>query len=100
MKQFALLLRLVFKEKKRLILSLGSTVLVALFTFIFVNLVQPIMDHMFNMSPGGIPEKARFTDLILGLFDISMEQLVTYLPWILVVVIFCKGLFTFFSSFI
>lgn len=100
MKQFALLLRLVFKEKKRLILSLGSTVLVALFTFIFVNLVQPIMDHMFNMSPGGIPEKARFTDLILGLFDISMEQLVTYLPWILVVVIFCKGLFTFFSSFL
>ncbi len=99
MKQFIQLIKLVLAERKQLAFSFICTLMVALFTFAFVNLVQPIMDHMFKMSPQGIPEKARFTDFILGVLNISVDELVRALPWILVVVIFGKGLFTFLSSF-
>ena len=99
MKQIYQLLKLVFSEKKRLALTFVFTLFVALFTYAFVNLVQPIMDYMFKMSPGEIPEKTRFMDVLLDLFGISIEQLVTYLPLILVVIILGKGLFTFLSSF-
>jgi len=99
MKQIYQLFKLVFSEKKKLTLTFVFTLFVALFTYVFVNLVQPIMDYMFKMSPGEIPEKTRFMDVLLDLFGISVEKLVTYLPFILVVVILGKGLFTFLSSF-
>lgn len=99
MKQLMRLLNLVLLEKRRFVLSLASTVLVALFTLAFVNLVQPIMDYMFKMSPAGAPEDALFTGFILKTFDLTIEQLIQYIPWILVAVIFGKGLFTFLSSF-
>jgi subfamily B ATP-binding cassette protein MsbA len=54
---------------------------------------------MFKVAPEAIPEKARFMDVILSLFSLSVQELVKYLPWILVIVIFGKGLFTFLSSF-
>lgn len=100
MRSLLQLLKLVLEEKPRLTLSFVSTLFVALFTYAFINLVQPIMDHMFRMSPEAIPEKPRFMDVLLKLFDLSIEQLVHYLPWILVGVIFSKGLFTFLSSFL
>ncbi len=99
MKQLMKLLNRVLFEKRRLALSFACTVLVALFTLAFVNLVQPIMDYMFKMSPAGVPDDAMFTGFILKTFDLTIEQLVRYLPWILVAVIFGKGLFTFLSSF-
>jgi subfamily B ATP-binding cassette protein MsbA len=99
MKQLMKLLNRVLYEKRRLALSFACTVLVALFTLAFVNLVQPIMDYMFKMSPAGVPDDAMFTGFILKTFDLTIEQLVRYLPWILVAVIFGKGLFTFLSSF-
>ena len=100
MRSLVQLIKLVFEEKTRLVLSFICTIFVAVFTYAFINLVQPIMDHMFHMSAEAIPQKPRFVDILLNLFDLSIEQLVQYLPWILVGVIFGKGLFTFFSSFL
>jgi len=99
MKQIYQLLKLVFTEKKRLTLTFVFTLFVALFTYAFVNLVQPIMDYMFKMSPGEIPDKTRFIDILSRMFGLSIEQLVHYLPLILVIVILGKGLFTFLSAF-
>jgi len=99
MKQIYQLFKLVFSEKKKLVLTFVFTLFVALFTYVFVNLVQPIMDYMFKMSPGEIPEKTRFMDVFLNLFGLSVKQLITYLPLILIIVILGKGLFTFLSSF-
>ena len=91
MRSLLQLLKLVLEEKPRLILSFACTLFVALFTYAFINLVQPIMDHMFSMSTESIPEKPRFMDVLLNLFDLNVDQLVQYLPWILVAVIFGKG---------
>lgn len=99
MKPLLQLLKLVWEEKGRLILSFTCTVFVAFFTYVFVTLIQPIMDHMIQTSATGIPEKTRFTDMVLDLFNLSLEQLIHYLPWILVATIFGKGLFTFLSSY-
>lgn len=99
MKQVLMLFKLVLQEKKRFLLSILFTLFVALFTFAFVNLIQPIIDYLFKVSPESIPEKTRFIDLFLNLFQLDIEQLVTYLPIFLLAVIFGKGLFTFLSSF-
>ncbi len=48
MKDIIALMRLAWREKKLLLLSLGCSVFVALFTGVFVNLVQPILDNLFN----------------------------------------------------
>ncbi len=100
MRSLIQLLKLVFEEKPRLILSFICTLFVALFTYAFINLVQPIMDFMLKMSTEDIPDKPRLMDLFLDIFNLTIEQLVQYLPWILVGVIFGKGLFTFLSSFL
>ncbi|NOR14263.1 MAG: ATP-binding cassette domain-containing protein [Candidatus Aminicenantes bacterium] len=100
MRSLIQLFKLVFEEKPRLILSFICTLFVALFTYAFINLVQPIMDFMLRMSTETIPDKPRFIDIILNFFNLTVEQLVHYLPWILVGVIFGKGLFTFLSSFL
>jgi len=97
MKQLMKLFKLVMFEKRRFALSLVCTLLVALFTLCFVNLIQPIIDYM--MSPSDVSENARFTLFVMKAFNITRDQLVQYLPWILVGVIFGKGLFTFLSSF-
>jgi len=99
MQQVIQLLKVAFQEKRRLIMSFLCTLFVAFFTYIFVNLVQPIIDYMFRVSPGDIPEKARFLDAFLDLFHLSMEQMVHFIPWMLVIAVFGKGLFTFLSSF-
>lgn len=93
-------MKLVFKEKRRLSLSFVCSLFVAFFTYVFVDLVQPIMDHMFQMSPADLPEKTRpVVDILKKLFELTSDDLVKYLPLILVLVIFGKGLFTFLSSF-
>ncbi|MFA9453704.1 MAG: ABC transporter ATP-binding protein [Candidatus Aminicenantaceae bacterium] len=97
MKQLMKLFKLVLFEKRRLAFSLVCTLMVALFTLGFVNLVQPIIDYM--MSPSDVSENARFTLLVMKAFHITRDQLVQYLPWILVGVMFGRGFFTFLSSF-
>lgn len=99
MKQVFKLLKLTITEKKRLVFSFVCTLFVALFTYMFVDLIQPIMDYMFRMAPEGIPEKKRFLDVILKLFNLNIDQMIIYLPWMLLIIIFGKGLFAFLSSF-
>jgi len=99
MNQVFKLLKLTITEKKRLIFSFACTLFVALFTYMFVDLIQPIMDYMFRMAPQGIPEKKRFLDVILKLFNLNIDQMIKYLPWMLLIIIFGKGLFAFLSSF-
>jgi subfamily B ATP-binding cassette protein MsbA len=99
MKEIIELFRLSFKEKKLLILSFASSIFVAFFTYVFVNLVQPIMDKLINVSSQAPPEKARFMDFVFRELGINQDQLIKFLPLLVLVVIFGKGLFTFLSSF-
>jgi subfamily B ATP-binding cassette protein MsbA len=100
MKDIIALMRLAWREKKLLLLSLGCSVFVALFTGIFVNLVQPILDNLFNPARAeALPQKFRVMDSFFRLLRISRGELVSYLPLILLVVIFGKGLFTFLANF-
>ncbi|MDH7511970.1 MAG: ABC transporter ATP-binding protein [Clostridiales bacterium] len=99
MKEIVELFRLAFKEKKLLILSFSASIFVAFFTYVFVNLVQPIIDKLIQVSSRDVPEKARFMDLVFRELRISEDQLIKFLPLLVLVVIFGKGLFTFLSSF-
>jgi ATP-binding cassette, subfamily B, bacterial MsbA len=100
MKDLFLLFRLTFKEKKLLFLSFGSSIFVAIFTYLFVDMVQPIMDRLFLNTPApAVPGKARLMDSILGFLHVSEADVTRTLPIVLVVVIFGKGLFTFLASF-
>jgi len=101
MKDVLALFRLARQEKRLLILSLVCSALVAFFTYLFVNLIQPIMDKLFQLSPGQSgPQKARLMDAVFHTLGISGDQLVRFLPLLVLVVIFGKGLFTFFSSYL
>jgi subfamily B ATP-binding cassette protein MsbA len=99
MKDIFALFKLALQEKKLLILSFVSSVFVAFFTYVFVNLVQPIMDKLFQLTSRGAPPRARFMDFFFKSLHISEDQLVKFLPLLVLVVIFGKGLFTFLSSF-
>lgn len=99
MKEILKLFKLTLEERGRLVVSFIFTLFVAFFTYAFVNLVQPIMDQMFQLAPQSSPHKTRFLDFVFQSFNVSQEQLVKFIPLILVIVIFGKGLFTFLSSF-
>jgi len=99
MKEILQLFKLSLKEKKWIILAFVSTIFVALFTYMFVNLVQPIMDEMFKLGPANGPQKTRLIDTLFQSLHLSKASLVHYLPYLLVIIIFGKGLFTVLSSF-
>ncbi len=99
MKEIFQLFKLTIKEKKRLFLTFFCTIFVAFFTYVFVNLIQPIMDDMFQLAAQDVPQKTRLMDFVFQNLNISREQLAVALPLILLVVIFGKGFFTFLSSF-
>lgn len=99
MKQILELLKLTLSEKKNLVLSFIFTVFVAFFTYVFVNLVQPVMDEMLHLAPQATPDKTRFMDLVYKTLSVSKDDLVIVIPIILLFVIFSKGLFTFLSSY-
>jgi subfamily B ATP-binding cassette protein MsbA len=101
MKDILALFRLAAREKKLVVLSFVCSAFVAFFTYVFVNLVQPIMDKLFRLSPGQAgPEKARFMDTVFRALGVSEDRLVRFLPVLVLVVIFGKGLFTFLSSYL
>jgi subfamily B ATP-binding cassette protein MsbA len=100
MKEVFELFRLAFKEKRLLTLSFAASIFVAFFTYVFVNLVQPIMDKLFQLSTGAAAQKTRFMDFVFRELRISENELVKFLPILVLVVIFGKGLFTFLSSFL
>ena len=97
MKDLIQLLKLTLTEKKRLVVALICSLFVAFFMFLFINLIQPIMDHMFQLGPVQGAQKKKLLSIVLKHF--SEEQLMIYLPVLLLIVIFGKGLFTFLSSF-
>jgi subfamily B ATP-binding cassette protein MsbA len=101
MKDVLELFKLSFREKKYLSLALACSVGVAVFTSLFVNLVQPIMDNMMRIvpDPGQIPQKKRIMTVVLDWLHIPAGDVAAYLPYLLLVVIFGKGLFTFLSNF-
>lgn len=94
------LLQLTLREKKWLFLSFGCTLFVALFTALQVNLIQPILDKLFRLSPGlEAGTKTRLLDPLWKALHVGEADLIRVLPLIVVVVIFGKGLFTFLSTF-
>ncbi|OGD26098.1 MAG: hypothetical protein A2Y56_15275 [Candidatus Aminicenantes bacterium RBG_13_63_10] len=100
MSQIFQLLKLALREKKLLTISFVSTFFVAGFTYVFVNLVQPIIDEMFvRGGTAKVPNKARFMDIIFNALNISQNQMIKAIPWILIAVILGKGIFTFLSSY-
>ncbi len=100
MRDILRLLRLTLSEKKLLVLSFGSSVFVALFTYLFVDLIQPIMDRLFLQAPAAaVPQKARLVNLVFRYLHVTEADLTKALPILVVVVIFGKGLFTFLSAF-
>jgi subfamily B ATP-binding cassette protein MsbA len=100
MRDILALFQLARREKRLLILSFVSSVFVAFFTYVFVNLVQPIMDRLFQLGPAkSVPQKARFMDVVFRYLRIDESQLVKLLPLLVLIVIFGKGLFTFLSSY-
>ncbi len=101
------LLKLTVREKKWVTLALLSTLGVAFFTAVMMNLVQPVIDEMFGASPsasaaaasGAAATKVRALDFLWNLLGIDRAGIKSALPLVLIIVIFGKGLFTFLSSF-
>ncbi len=105
------LLKLTLREKKWVTLALLSTLGVALFTAIMMNLVQPVIDEMFGANPTVVSAaaapaagtaaatKVRVLDLLWNLLGVDRSGVKKALPLVLIIVIFGKGLFTFLSSF-
>jgi len=101
MKQILQLIKLAWQEKKQLVLSFVCTLFMGGFTYVFVNLIQPIIDEMFRVNPTTVvAHKARLMDFVFSTLHISKNQMVKAIPWILVAVILGKGIFTFFSNYL
>lgn len=99
MKEIIQLLKLTLQERKTLIISFVFTVFVSFFTYVFVNLVQPIIDEMLQLAPQSVSGKPGLMAFLFKTLRVTKEQLMWLIPLILVIVIFGKGLFTFLSSF-
>jgi len=99
MREILQLLKLTFQERKTLIISFIFTLFVSFFTYIFVNLVQPIIDEMLKLAPQSFSEKTSLMAFVFKTFQVTKEQLMWFIPLILLIVIFGKGVFTFLSSF-
>lgn len=99
MREIFELLKLAFREKKYLSLTFLCSIFVAVFTYIFVYLVGPILDELLGMAPQAAAVKSGFLNTVLDFFQLTRDKLIVVLPLLLVVVIFGKGLFTFLSSF-
>lgn len=99
MKDIFELFKLALKEKKRLASAMIFNLFIAFFTYLFVNLVQPIIDNMFQVSPLGVVKKTGLMNFVFETFHVTQERLAYFIPVLLVIVIFGKGVFTFLSSY-
>jgi subfamily B ATP-binding cassette protein MsbA len=100
MKEIFQLFKLTLGEKKRLSLAFLFSLFAAFFTYVFVNLVQPIIDKMFLQRTAPTAEgRAGLIDFVFRKLRAAEEQFIWLIPLLLVIVIFGKGLFTFLSSF-
>ncbi len=100
MKEIFQLFKLTLGQKKRLALSILFSIFAAFFTYVFVDLVQPIIDQMIMknalQTEGG---RLSFLSFVFKRLQTVEEQLIWLIPLLLVVVIFGKGIFTFLASF-
>ena len=93
------LLKLTLREKKLVTLSFLCTIFVAIFYYVFIDMVQPIIDEMFGLGVRTAPAKFRLMDVLFRWLHVGREDIRNVLPLIIVVVYFGKGLFSFLSSF-
>jgi len=102
------LLKLTLRERKFVTLAFVCSIFVALFTSLSVNLVQPIIDQIIpgaqpaaSAAPAAGPAaaKTRVMDVIWKIFGVEAADVRRVLPFVVVLVFFGKGLFTFLSSF-
>ncbi|MGD9345140.1 MAG: ABC transporter ATP-binding protein [Candidatus Aminicenantes bacterium] len=100
MREILKLLNITLKEKRSLILFFICSIFVAFFTYVFVNLVQPILDNMLNYESQAASQRTRLMDYVFQNLNISQQDIYWFLPLLVVIVIFGKGLFTFLSSLI
>ena len=100
MREILRLLNITLKEKRRLLLFFCFSIFVAFFTYLFVNLVQPILDNMISYESQAAVQKTRLMDYVFEHLSISQQDVYWFLPILVVVVIFGKGLFTFLSTLI
>ncbi len=100
MKEIFLLFKLTLGEKKRLFFSFLFSFFAAFFTYVFVELVQPIIDQMFlQEAPQVLSKRSSFLDFVFKKFQAADDQFIWLIPLLLVIVIFGKGVFTFLASF-
>ena len=100
MKDIFDLFRLALKERRRMILAFLFTLFVAFFTYLFIDLIQPIIDGMLQPSQTVVSEKTGLIKIVFKIFNVTQEKLEHFIPVLLVIVIFGKGLFTFLSSYL
>ncbi|HEB36630.1 hypothetical protein LCGC14_1932520 [marine sediment metagenome] len=101
MKEILQLFKLTLGEKKRLSLAFLFSSFVAFFTYVFINLIQPIIDKMFLQRAGpAAGGKEGLIGFVFKKVRAAEEQFIWIIPLLLVIVIFGKGLFTFLSSFL
>jgi subfamily B ATP-binding cassette protein MsbA len=100
MKEIFQLFKLTLVQKNRLALSFLFSIFAAFFTYVFVDLVQPIIDQM--VSKNALPAeggKLSFLNFLFKRLQTVEEQFIWLIPLLLVIVILGKGIFTFFASF-
>jgi subfamily B ATP-binding cassette protein MsbA len=101
MKEILQLFKLTLGEKKKLSLAFLFSSFVAFFTYVFINLIQPIIDKMFLQRAGpAAGGKEGLIGFVFKKVRAAEEQFIWIIPLLLVIVIFGKGLFTFLSSFL
>lgn len=100
MREILRLLKITLKEKRSLLLFFICSIFVAFFTYVFVNLVQPILDNMLTYESQTATQKTRLMDYVFQSLNISQQDIYWFLPLLVVVVIFGKGMFTFLSTLI
>ena len=100
MKEIFQLFKLTLGEKKRLFFTFLFSFFAACFTYLFVELVQPIIDQMFIQdAPQALSKKPRLLDPIFEMLQAAEDQFIWLIPLLLVIIIFGKGIFTFLASF-
>jgi subfamily B ATP-binding cassette protein MsbA len=100
MKEIFQLFKLTLGEKKRLFFSFLFSFFAAFFTYVFVELVQPIIDKMFlQEAPQVLYKRPTFLGFVFKKIQAAEDQFIWLIPLLLVIVIFGKGVFTFLASF-
>jgi|GEM_PF-5582666 len=87
MKEILQLFKLTLGEKKRLSLAFLFSSFVAFFTYVFINLIQPIIDKMFLQRAGpAAGGKEGLIGFVFKKVRAAEEQFIWIIPLLLVIV--------------